>query len=249
MAATPTPHDGGAGGAAPSPTPCVATGAETCNAKDDDCNGIVDDGCPGGVTTTFDHDLQLLGDSSSGTAFTDDCNDGEVLSGSVQVRTGALLSQIHRHLSPAVARARPKRRARLPSHARHRTRARSAITHDLRRHGHEARLPRQRSPGRPAPRATTLHVGRPERRASHLAHLDLVRSIACSSIKAPRSSSSPGPARKSSRPPAAASPTAPPGSSKPTRPTAWSEAACSAPPCRWVDKLSFGVARLDVVTR
>src|SRR5882672_9447747 len=51
--------DGGAAGA-PAPAPCVATGAESCNAKDDDCNGIVDDGCPSGVTTTFEKDLQPL---------------------------------------------------------------------------------------------------------------------------------------------------------------------------------------------
>ena len=85
------PNSGAAG--APSPTPCVATGAEICNAVDDDCNGIVDDGCPGGVTTTFEKDLPVLGDSIGGAAFTDDCKDGEVLAGAA-VTTGAFLSQI-----------------------------------------------------------------------------------------------------------------------------------------------------------
>lgn len=90
---TPPQAEGGAGGA-PSPTPCTATGAETCNANDDDCNGIVDDGCPGGVSTTFNSDLPLLGDSPGGVAFSDDCQDGEVLSG-LSVSMGAFLSQIH----------------------------------------------------------------------------------------------------------------------------------------------------------
>jgi hypothetical protein len=89
------PHEGGAGGAGgePSPTPCVATGAEMCNGSDDDCNGVVDDGCPSGVTTTFEQDLPLLGDSTGGSAFTDDCKDGETLGG-VEVTVGAFLSQI-----------------------------------------------------------------------------------------------------------------------------------------------------------
>jgi hypothetical protein len=86
------PSDGGAAGA-PSPSPCVVTGIESCNAKDDDCNGVVDDGCPGGVTTTFEKDLQLLGDSAGGAAFTDDCQDGELLAG-VELTMGAFLSQI-----------------------------------------------------------------------------------------------------------------------------------------------------------
>jgi hypothetical protein len=86
------PADGGAAGA-PGPGSCVPSGLEICNGKDDDCNGIVDEGCPGGVTTTFQRDLQLLGDSQGGTAFTDDCKNGEVLGG-VDVTMGAFLSQI-----------------------------------------------------------------------------------------------------------------------------------------------------------
>jgi hypothetical protein len=85
--------EGGAGGAAPAlPAPCVPTGAEQCNDRDDDCNGVVDDGCPGGVTTTFEKDLPLLGDSSGGSAFSEDCKDGEALAG-VHVAMGAFLSQ------------------------------------------------------------------------------------------------------------------------------------------------------------
>jgi hypothetical protein len=87
------PASAGAGGA-PEPAPCVATGPESCNGADDDCNGVIDDGCPGGITTTFAKDLPLLGDSPGGAAFTDDCGDGEVLAG-VGVTMGAFLSQIH----------------------------------------------------------------------------------------------------------------------------------------------------------
>ncbi|HEX2874702.1 MAG TPA: hypothetical protein VHP33_25800 [Polyangiaceae bacterium] len=87
------PASAGAGGM-PEPTPCVATGAEACNAVDDDCNGVVDEGCPAGISTTFAKDLPLLGDSPGGSAFTDDCGDGEVLAG-VGVTMGAFLSQIH----------------------------------------------------------------------------------------------------------------------------------------------------------
>jgi hypothetical protein len=92
------PSDGGAGnagsaGGAPTPPVCVVTGPETCNGKDDNCSGVVDEGCPGGVTTTFQSDLPILGDSSGGTAFTDSCKDGEVLGG-VSVAMGAFLSQI-----------------------------------------------------------------------------------------------------------------------------------------------------------
>jgi hypothetical protein len=95
-AAPPIPEVGGGGtgsGGSSGDPPCVVSGAEVCNERDDDCNGIVDDGCPGGISTTFDKDLELIGDSPGGTAFNDDCKDGEVLSG-VTAATGAFLSQI-----------------------------------------------------------------------------------------------------------------------------------------------------------
>lgn len=97
---------GGAAGAAPLlPVPCRPTGPEMCDGIDDDCNGVVDDGCPAGVTTTFEKDLELLGDSTGGSAFAEDCKDGEVLAG-VHVAMGAFLSQtrgICRHLSLELA--------------------------------------------------------------------------------------------------------------------------------------------------
>ena len=57
--------DGGAGDIAPVPS-CVARGPETCNAQDDDCNGLIDDACAGSLTTTFDKDFPLIGDSAGG---------------------------------------------------------------------------------------------------------------------------------------------------------------------------------------
>jgi len=47
-----------------------------------------------GITTTFEKDLPLLGDSAGGALFSDDCKDGEALAG-VGVTIGAFLSQIH----------------------------------------------------------------------------------------------------------------------------------------------------------
>jgi hypothetical protein len=87
---------GGAGGGTPiggAPPVCMPSGAETCNGNDDDCNGTVDDGCPGGVTTTFEKDLKALGDSPGGAVFADDCKHGQVLGG-VHVRMHSFLAQV-----------------------------------------------------------------------------------------------------------------------------------------------------------
>lgn len=73
-------------------SPCESTGAESCNGVDDDCNGTVDDGCPSGLTAMFEHDLEHLGDSPGGEVFTEDCKHSEVLAG-VEVAMGAFLSQ------------------------------------------------------------------------------------------------------------------------------------------------------------
>jgi hypothetical protein len=83
---------GGEAGSAGAASVCEPA-PETCNAEDDDCNGVIDDGCPSGVTTTYDKDLPALGDSPNGTAFADDCQHGQVLGG-VKLRMGAFLAQI-----------------------------------------------------------------------------------------------------------------------------------------------------------
>lgn len=76
------------------PPACVPSGgAETCNGVDDDCNDVVDDGCPGGINTTYVKDLEMIGDSYGGSPFTEDCNAGEVLGG-VSFAVGAYISQI-----------------------------------------------------------------------------------------------------------------------------------------------------------
>ncbi len=57
---------------------CGLTGTESCNSLEDDCNGVIDDGCPGGVglsVATFDgHDQ--YGNLSGGVAFDDSCPAG-----------------------------------------------------------------------------------------------------------------------------------------------------------------------------
>jgi hypothetical protein len=60
---------------------------------DDDCNGVVDDDCPGGITTTYVKDLELIGDSFGGSPYTEDCNAGEVLGG-VSFAAGGFITQM-----------------------------------------------------------------------------------------------------------------------------------------------------------
>jgi hypothetical protein len=82
------------GGSAGTPPACVPSGkAETCNGVDDDCNDVIDDGCPGGISTTYVKDLELIGDSYGGSPFTEDCNAGEVLGG-VSFAVGGYITQI-----------------------------------------------------------------------------------------------------------------------------------------------------------
>jgi hypothetical protein len=71
----------GTGGAAMDAPKCVPRGAEVCDGEDDDCNGVVDEGCPSGLSTVFDRDLAEIGDSQGGSKFADDCADGSVLTG------------------------------------------------------------------------------------------------------------------------------------------------------------------------
>jgi hypothetical protein len=81
---------GGSGGGAPA---CTPTGVEHCDGVDNDCNGVVDDGCPSGVSTVFQEDLPTVGDSSGGGAFAESCKDGEALVG-LGLAVGGLISQV-----------------------------------------------------------------------------------------------------------------------------------------------------------
>lgn len=83
---------GGSGGAA-QPPQCVPQGAESCDGEDDDCNGVIDDGCPSGLSTVFDEDLPEIGDSQGGSKFTDDCADGSVLVG-IAIGMDGFLGQV-----------------------------------------------------------------------------------------------------------------------------------------------------------
>jgi hypothetical protein len=83
---------GASGGRAGAGASCVAKGPESCNGIDDNCDGVVDENCPG-LTTVYAKDLGPLGDSTGGKVFADDCAAGEVLTG-VAVAMGAWLSQV-----------------------------------------------------------------------------------------------------------------------------------------------------------
>jgi hypothetical protein len=72
---------------------CVPSGAERCDGADNDCNDVVDEGCPESVSLELESELALIGDSPGGSAFSEDCAEGEALIG-VQLAMGAFLSQI-----------------------------------------------------------------------------------------------------------------------------------------------------------
>lgn len=83
----------GSGGATPTEPKCEPQGAEICDGEDDDCNGVVDDGCPSGLSTVFDKDLPEIGDSPGGSKFVDDCSDGAVLGG-IKLGVDGFLGQV-----------------------------------------------------------------------------------------------------------------------------------------------------------
>lgn len=73
--------------------PCVKLGAEVCNGGDDDCNGLVDEGCAYTVTWSRDPEGEVIGHATGGVMFFEPCPDGDVLVG-LRVGIGKWLNQV-----------------------------------------------------------------------------------------------------------------------------------------------------------
>jgi len=68
-------------------------GAEICNGKDDDCDQVIDNGCPSGFTRGFVTQEPPIGDSAGGNAFAQSCDDDEVAVG-LQIAFSDVLDQV-----------------------------------------------------------------------------------------------------------------------------------------------------------
>ena len=66
---------------------------ELCNGLDDDCDGVVDDGCPAGLLPGSAVQRAAIGDSFGGTDFADTCADDELLVG-LNVAAGPWVDQV-----------------------------------------------------------------------------------------------------------------------------------------------------------
>ena len=89
--ARPAPPEGGAAGA-PDPMPMPMCVAEVCNGRDDDCDGITDEGCPTALSAGNPVQRKALGDSPGGALFADTCADDELLVG-LSLAIGSWLDQ------------------------------------------------------------------------------------------------------------------------------------------------------------
>jgi hypothetical protein len=73
--------------------PCQELGIEVCNGGDDDCDGVIDEGCKYTVVWRAQPDGSFLGHAPGGVAFTERCPDGSVLTG-MRVTFGQWLNQV-----------------------------------------------------------------------------------------------------------------------------------------------------------
>ncbi|HWZ92386.1 MAG TPA: hypothetical protein VNW92_26155, partial [Polyangiaceae bacterium] len=84
--------NGGAAGVAGAAPDCVAQ-PEICNGKDDNCDNVIDDGCPSGSLRGSADPQAALGDSTGGSKFADTCANDEVIVG-LQVAFSSWLDQV-----------------------------------------------------------------------------------------------------------------------------------------------------------
>lgn len=85
-------HSAGAPNTLAMPPVCVPV-AEQCNGKDDNCDGVIDEGCPAGLAMGNGAQRKSLGDSLGGGDFAETCAVDEVLVG-LRVGVGAWVDQI-----------------------------------------------------------------------------------------------------------------------------------------------------------
>jgi hypothetical protein len=84
--------DSGAAGMAGAAPDCLAQ-PEICNGKDDNCDNVIDDGCPSGFLRGSADQQPALGDSTGGSKFADTCANDEVIVG-LQVAFSSWLDQV-----------------------------------------------------------------------------------------------------------------------------------------------------------
>jgi hypothetical protein len=86
-------EDGDASGGDDSSEPCQKLGIEVCNGGDDNCDGVIDEGCKYTVVWRAQADGALLGHAPGGVAFTERCPDGSILTG-LRLTFGQWLNQV-----------------------------------------------------------------------------------------------------------------------------------------------------------